>query len=73
MKRRNLQSLHLKKATISNLNSYQLSGGTDGQTQDDACKEKTYGTCSQLAKCDSKAICSAKCEPTTVDDQLPIG
>jgi hypothetical protein len=74
MKKRNLHSLQLRKSTISNLNSYALKGGNDqNQTVEDACQNKTHTTCSQLAKCDSVEICSAKCEPINADDQAPIG
>ena len=73
MKKKNLNTLHLQKSTISSLNTQAITGGTM-QTIEDACPkpDKTHTTCSQLAKCDSKEICSANCKPTQ-DDALPVG
>lgn len=59
MKKKNLKSLQLKKATISSLHAKTVSGGTDAitiviiRTTDFATKTG----CSQLMVCDSVAAC----------------
>ncbi|MBC8755939.1 hypothetical protein H2O64_14770 [Kordia sp. YSTF-M3] len=58
MKKKNLKTLNLKRATISSLTAKTLNGGTDIftiiiRTTDYA----TVGTCSKFAACDSDGIC----------------
>jgi hypothetical protein len=59
MKKKNLKTLNLKRATISSLTAKTLNGGTDLftiviiRTTDYA----TAGTCSKFAVCDSEGIC----------------
>ncbi|WP_430412857.1 hypothetical protein [Kordia sp.] len=63
MKKKNLKSLHVKKATISNLNMYTISGGTDifitSIIRTIPIPQATATTCSKYMECDSIAACTA--------------
>jgi hypothetical protein len=65
MKKKNLQTLRLKKSTVSSLNIKAIKGGTIIITLRNSCPipfpqpQETVTTCSQFAECDSRRICTA--------------
>ncbi|MCH2196970.1 hypothetical protein [Kordia sp.] len=73
MKKKNLKSLDLKKATISNLNTQEISGGTIiiTFTIERPCPIRiTKTTCSGAAECNSMDICTAtRCKTNEFDTE----
>ena len=71
MKKKNLKSLALKKATVSNLNIQSISGGTIiiTFTIERPCPIRvTKTTCSGAAECNSMNICTAThCKTNEID------
>jgi hypothetical protein len=77
MKKKNLKNLALKKATVSNLNSQSISGGTIiiTFTIERPCPIRlTKTTCSGAAECNSIQICTATfCKTTEINtDTRPL-
>ena len=73
MKKKNLKSLALKKATVSNLNTQSVSGGTIVilLTVERPCPIRlTKTTCSGAAECNSMDICTAThCKTFEIDTE----
>ncbi|WP_298516854.1 class I lanthipeptide [uncultured Kordia sp.] len=71
MKKKNLNNLQLKKATISSLNSQEIAGGTIiiTFTIERPCPIRfTKTTCSGAAECNSMEICTAThCKTNEID------
>lgn len=74
MKKKQLKSLNVKKSTISKLNMYTLSGGTDiiitSIIRTIPIPQATATTCSKFMECDSIAACTANvCKTNEFDTE----
>jgi len=75
MKKKNLNSLCLKKSTVSSLNTKAIVGGTIFTLRKPCpipipLPQATVTTCSEFADCDSRQICTAnRCKTNELDTE----